>query len=373
VARLGGDEFGLVLTGIRDEQTAVQLVEVVRARLGAELQLEGVALNVEASMGVALYPQHGTDIETLLRRADSAMYRGKRGTRSVMVAQPGAGAPRLPVLAVHAELRRALEADELVLHYQPKVALATGRTVGVEALVRWEHPERGTLGPAGFLPGVERSDLIGPFTTWVLRQALRDLVAWTAAGQDWTVAVNVSARNLETPGFVAEVLTLLREHAVEPAQVVLEITETALAGDASAVSEAVHALAARGVAVSIDDFGTGWSSLSQLRTLPVAEVKIDRTFVARLDSDLQDRAVVQSVVDLAHGLGCYATAEGVESQETADWLVASGCDQAQGYLWARPAVWQALLPTGPPTDLPTGPPAADVVVAGALAARSGGA
>jgi diguanylate cyclase (GGDEF)-like protein len=230
VARLGGDEFGLVLTGIADEATAVHLVELVRRRLAAELQLEGVSLTVEASMGVALHPQHGTDIDTLLRRADSAMYRGKRGSRSVVVATPGAGEPVRPVLALHAELRRALETDGLVLYYQPKVALDTGRTVGVEALVRWQHPERGLLGPGAFLPGVEQSDLIGPFTHWVLRRALADLLAWTAAGQPWTVAVNVSARNLETPGFVAEVLSLLREHAVDPAQVVLEITETALAG-----------------------------------------------------------------------------------------------------------------------------------------------
>jgi diguanylate cyclase (GGDEF)-like protein len=165
VARLGGDEFGLVLTGITDEKAAVHLVELVRRQLGAELQLEGVSVSVEASMGVALCPAHGADVDTLLRRADNAMYRGKRGSRSVVVAHAGAGRPVLPVLALHAELRRALETTGLVLFYQRKVALGTGRTVGVEALVRWQHPERGGSGPAAFLPGVEQSDLIAPFTT----------------------------------------------------------------------------------------------------------------------------------------------------------------------------------------------------------------
>jgi diguanylate cyclase (GGDEF)-like protein len=344
VARLGGDEFGLVLPGVQDEAGTVALLEQLRCRLAEELQLEGVGLSVEASIGVALVPQHGQDVETLLKRADAAMYRGKRGSGAVVVAEAEVGPTAPHALAVTTEMRRALERDELVLHYQPKIELSTGCIVAVEALARWQHPERGLLMPGEFLPGVERSEVVGPFTTWVLRRALTDLVAWTAAGQRWAVAVNVSARNVETWGFVEEVVSLLAEHDVPTDRVLLEITETALAADAGAVSAAVHDLAARGVAVSVDDFGTGWSSLTQLRSLPVAEVKIDRSFVQHLDADPQDRALVRSVVDLAHGLGCRVTAEGVESQRTADWLTEAGCDEAQGYLWGRPAPWPSLVP-----------------------------
>lgn len=343
VARLGGDEFGLVLPGVADEVTAVALLQELRASLGEELQVEGVALSVEASIGIALAPQHGLDVETLLKRADAAMYRGKRGSRSVVVADNEAAPAHPSALALHAELRRALERDELVLLYQPKLELGTGRTVAVEALVRWQHPERGLLAPAQFLPAVEQSDLVGPFTDWVLRQALADLADWSTAGHDWAVAVNVSARNLEAPGFAAEVADLLRASRVAAHRVVLEITETALAADASALAASVRELAACGIALSVDDFGTGWSSLTQLRALPFAEVKIDRSFVMHLDTEPQDRALVRSVIDLAHGLACRVTAEGVESQDTADWLRDAGCDQAQGFLWSRPVPWRSLV------------------------------
>jgi diguanylate cyclase (GGDEF)-like protein len=342
VARLGGDEFGLVLPSITDEASALALLEELSRQLGAELQIEGVALTVEASIGVALVPQHGRDVETLLKRADDAMYRGKRSSRSVVLAE-AISVPCTPhPLALLSEVRAAMERDELALHYQPKIALATGQTVALEALVRWEHPERGLLAPDEFLPGVERSDLMGPFTTWVLRRALRDLAEWAGAGRPWSVAVNVSTRNLETAGFVSEVVALLAEHDVPASSVILEITETALAADGSALTEAVHDLAALGIRVSVDDFGTGWSSLSQLRSLPVAEVKIDRSFVCGLDDHPQDRALVRSVVDLAHGLSCRVTAEGVESQAIADWLAEIGCDEAQGFLWSRPVPWRSL-------------------------------
>lgn len=342
VARLGGDEFGMVLPGVTDEASAVALLDELCRQLGAELQIEGVALTVEASIGVALAPQHGQDVETLLKRADDAMYRGKRSSRSVVLAE-ATSAPHLPhALALLSEMRGALERDELVLHYQPKIALATGETVALEALVRWQHPARGLLAPDDFLPCVERTDLMGPFTSWVLRRAMRDHTEWTQAGHTWSVAVNVSTRNLETAGFVTEVVALLAEHEAPASGVILEITETALAADATALADAVRDLAALGITVSVDDFGTGWSSLSQLRSLPVAEVKIDRSFVGGLDHQPQDRALVRSVVDLAHGLACRVTAEGVESQATAEWLAEIGCDEAQGFLWSRPMPWRSL-------------------------------
>ena len=350
VARLGGDEFGIVLPGVVDEQTALQLVEQVRSALAEELRIGGVVLSVEASMGIAVAPRHGHDVEELLRRADAAMYRGKRGSRPVVLAEPDAEAAPPTCLSVHAEVRQALDDGQLVLHYQPKRDLASGRTVGVEALVRWQHPVRGLLGPHLFLPAVEQSDLVGPFTSWVLRRAVQDLQEWTAAGAPGSVAVTVSARNLETEGFAREVAAVLSAAGVPAGRLLVEVTETSLASDAALVAACVHELADAGVRVSIDDFGTGWSSLTQLRELPVSEVKIDRSFVRDLDDDEQDRALVRSVVDLAHGLACRVVAEGVESERTAAWLRSIGCDEAQGFLWSRPVPWQSLLDATTPDD-----------------------
>ena len=349
VARLGGDEFGLVLPSIGDEASALALLEQVRAHLAEELHLEGVALSVEASIGVALAPRHGSDVETLLKRADAAMYLGKRGTRSVVVADLVLAPAEPSSLALHAELRSAIERDELVLHYQPKVDLRTDRVSAVEALVRWQHPQRGLLAPEEFLPAIETSGLVAPFTTWVLARALEDLQEWTAAGRDWSVAVNVSARNLETPGFPAHVAAQLAAAGVPASRLVLEVTEAALAAD-DALAAAVLELDATGVRLSVDDFGTGWSSLTQLRALRVAEVKIDRSFVQLLDAEPHDDALVRSVIDLAHGLGSRVTAEGVESESTADWLRAAGCDQAQGFLWSRPLPWRELGELASPED-----------------------
>jgi EAL domain-containing protein (putative c-di-GMP-specific phosphodiesterase class I) len=237
------------------------------------------------------------------------------------------------------ELRGALERDELVLYYQPKVELATGRVSGVEALVRWQHPERGLLPPSEFLPVAERSELIEPLTEWVLRRALADYTAWTAAGFDWTVAVNISARNLGSLTFADRVRHILQETGVRPDRLHVEVTETALAFDTGLARDVFGALAMQGISMSIDDFGIGYTSLSQLRTLKVSEVKIDQTFVAGLPGNEQDRAIVRSVIDLGHNLGCMVTAEGVEYQDVADWLVDAGCDYAQGYLWLRPRPW----------------------------------
>ena len=214
----------------------------------------------------------------------------------------------------------------------------------MEALVRWQHPRRGLLAPGAFLPAAEHSSLIHPLTEWVLRRALADQAAWRAAGCAWTVSVNVSAHNLEAPGFPELVLALMAEAGTAVDQVVLEVTETALAADTGRVAQAVDVLAASGVAISIDDFGMGYTSLSGLRTLPAAELKIDRAFVMGLDHSQTDRSIVRAIIELGHGLGCSVTAEGVESAAIAAWLHGAGCDTAQGYHFARPAPWQELLP-----------------------------
>jgi diguanylate cyclase (GGDEF)-like protein len=339
VGRLGGDEFGLVLPrgGGRDETVA--LLTRVRAELAAEVVLNGICLSVEASFGVCFYPSDGDTVEALLQHADSAMYEGKHGSTGVVGYDPATPQQATHSLVMQGALRGALERDELVLYYQPKVELGTGRVSCVEALVRWEHPERGLLPPSEFLPVAERSELIEPLTSWVLRRALADHAAWTAAGHDWTVAVNVSARNLGSLTFATTVQMILKEAGVRPERLHLEVTETALAFDTGMAGRVVGALAAQGIAMSIDDFGIGYTSLSQIRTLNVSEVKIDRTFVSGISGNEQDRVIVHSVIDLGHSLGCLVTAEGVESQEVADWLVDAGCDHAQGYLWSRPLPW----------------------------------
>ncbi len=342
VARLGGDEFGIILPGAAADEV-VDLLAGVRDVVAQEVTLDGVPLSIEASFGVALYPAHGTDVEELLQRADAAMYQGKRGAAAIVLhSGQGAGHPTA-WLAVQAELRHALERDELELLYQPKVRLSDGAVSGVEALVRWQHPQRGLLPPAEFLPAAEQSGLIAPLTAWVLRRALADQAAWTAAGHPWPVSVNISARNLEAPGFPGLVADLVAAAGAAPDRLTLEITETAMAGDVGAATEAVRELARHGIGVAVDDFGIGFTSLSHLRGLPVSEIKIDRTFVGGMPHDHQDRAIVRSVIELGHGVGARVTAEGVETPRVRRWLAEAGCDDAQGYLFSKPVPWPNIL------------------------------
>jgi diguanylate cyclase (GGDEF)-like protein len=343
VARLGGDEFGLILSGISDAAQVGELLERVRDELARQIVLDTVSLSVEASFGVALFPAHGDSVEVLLQHADAAMYQGKRGISGVVVYESATATNPTQRLIVQGELRRALEREELVLHYQPKVELATGQICGVEALVRWDHPQRGLLFPGEFLAAAEQSNLIDPLTAWVLRRALTDLASWAALGIPWPVAVNVSARNLEARAFPESVTALLAELGVPADRLYIEITETALAADAVAAARAVGALAAQGIAIAIDDFGKGYTSLSQLRTLPITELKIDRTFLMELERDERNRAIVRSVIGLADGLGCRVTAEGVESPDTAAWLADAGCRCAQGFLFSRPLPFAELI------------------------------
>jgi diguanylate cyclase (GGDEF)-like protein len=342
VARLGGDEFGLILPGVAADQV-VGLLTGVRDAVAEEVTLDGMPLSIEASFGVVRYPEHGVDVDELLQYADAAMYQGKRGTAAIVVhSGPGAAHPTA-WLAVQAELRHALERDELELLYQPKVRLSDGAVSGVEALVRWQHPQRGLLPPAEFLPAAEQSGLIAPLTDWVLRRALADQAAWTAAGHPWPVSVNISARNLEAPGFPLSVRDIAATAGAAPARLTLEVTETAMAGDVGTATDAVRELAAYGIAVSVDDFGIGFTSLSHLRGLPVSEIKIDQTFVGGMPYDQQDRAIVRSIIELGHGVGARVTAEGVETPRVRRWLAEAGCDDAQGYLFSKPVPWTNIL------------------------------
>jgi diguanylate cyclase (GGDEF)-like protein len=342
VARLGGDEFGMLLPGITDSGEARDLMERVREGLSADLVLEGVPLTVEASFGIALHPRDGETVEELLTHADAAMYHGKRGTAAVVVYDLSlAGAPS-DHLSIQHDIRQAIDTDELLLEYQPQIDLRTGRTVSVEGLVRWQHPTRGRLAPAEFLPAVEHTGLMGPLTEWVIGRAAADCAAWTADGRDWGVAINVSARNLHEPDFAGMVARLTGQAGVRPGQLQVEVTETALPVDPAVAAGALADLAAAGFGTALDDFGVGYASLSHLRSLALTEVKIDRAFVAGVAEDGEDREVVAALIQLAHGLGLTVCAEGVETADAADWLRLVGCDRAQGFFFSAPVPWADL-------------------------------
>ena len=342
VARLGGDEFGLILDGVGDVEVVRGLLDRVRAELARELILCDVPLSVEASFGVALVTPGLDDVMALLQRADVAMYEAKRAGSEVVVWGAELDTHSAQRLALQAELRRALERDELVLHYQPQIDLSDGQIVGVEALVRWQHPERGLLAPAAFLDAVEHSALINPFTSWVLERAVRDCAGWRAAGLDWAVSVNVSVRNLVGNGLALQVADLLAVTGVPASKLCIEVTETALAADQATLAAAVGTLADLGVDISIDDFGTGFTTFAMLRSLRINEIKVDRAFVDGVLHRDEDRAIVAAVVGLAGGIGCRVVAEGVENAEVGEWLRLQGCTRAQGFHYSRPQPWPEL-------------------------------
>jgi diguanylate cyclase (GGDEF)-like protein len=336
VARLGGDEFGVLLPAVRDGAAATEVAERIRTALTQPFALHDVALDLEASIGIALYPAHATDADALMQRADVAMYHAKE-TRSGIETYDSARDPHSTQrLSLFGQLRRAIEDDELVLHYQPKVDLETGKVSGVEALVRWQHPERGLLAPDTFVPLAEQTGLMKSLTTNVLEQALRQTAAWADEGLAVRMAVNVSARDLHDDAFCDRVSDALNRTGVAASMLELELTERVVMADPQRAMENLTALARLGVRLSLDDFGTGYSSLAYLRRLPVTEIKIDKSFVLRMDVDDEDATIVRSTIDLAHGLGLRVIAEGVETAETWQRLSDLGCDAAQGYFLSRP-------------------------------------
>ncbi len=342
VARLGGDEFALVLPLPQDAASAVETAERLRAALSEPIILEGLLLDVGASAGVAVSPEHGTDVEVLLQHADVAMYLAKE-SGSVELYDAGRDRHTPSRLSMLGELRRALETDELELHYQPEVALADGVVVGVEALVRWRHPVRGLVPPDDFVPLAERSGLVHALTAWVVDAALRQVAVWQEQGLPMRLAVNVTVKDLCGDGLALEVERALRRHGVPAEQLRLEVTEGSLLADPVRAAGTLRRLAELGVTLSLDDFGTGYSSLAHLRRLPVREIKVDRSFVHTMD-DSRDYAVVRSVVDLGHGLGMTVVAEGVEDARTFHRLAEMGCDVAQGWFISKALPADELTP-----------------------------
>ncbi len=345
VARLGGDEFVVLLDNIDHDVNPGRLAATLVERISIPVTIDGLRIAVEASAGVALFPDNGVDVDALLRCADVAMYDAKRRGDTVVhydSSQDLASPERLGLLA---DLQSALDADDqLHLHFQPQLDLRTGLTGNVEALVRWRHPTRGPLSPAEFVPIIEHSALIGPFTAKVLDEAVRCCVAWQreAALHGVGVAVNLSARNLMHRDLPDEVARILARHGLPARKLVLEITETAAMNDTEVCESVLARLRDLGVRLSVDDFGTGYASLTFLRRIDVAEVKLDRAFVADMLEDEAAATIVGATVALAHGLGLTVVAEGVETSEQLAALSLAGCDLAQGYFLSRPVPLELL-------------------------------
>jgi diguanylate cyclase (GGDEF)-like protein len=337
VSRLGGDEFAVVVPDVPDPEHVVAVGEQLLAALRTPATVDGIKLEVGASLGIAIAPEHANDVATLLRHADMAMYQAKNTHRGIAVFDPSARAPESTAqLALAGELRQALVRGELRLYVQPKADAVSGEVVGVEALVRWQHPQHGLIMPDEFIPIAERNGLIRALTAEVLRGAIIAATGWDRAGIPVSIAVNLSPRSLVGTDLAAQVATLLADHQTPPGLLILELTESSMMTDPRGVSVLMAELHRMGVRLSIDDFGTGYSSLSTLRKLPLDEVKIDKSFVMGLEENADDETIVRSVVDLALNMGLDVVAEGVENARVWRKLRQMGCTQIQGYYLTRP-------------------------------------
>jgi len=339
VARLGGDEFAVLLPRLPDEAAARQAALRLARLLDTPVQVDGMPLDVSGSIGVAVYPEHGTDFATLMRHADVAMYDAKGRSDAVALYAPESDHNSPGRLSLLADLRRALESGRdggITFHYQPQVELATGAVIGVEALLRWYHPQRGRVDPEELIRVAEHSAVMRLLTLRVIDDVVAQLAKWRTEGVALRAAINVSVRDLHSGDIVDHLAERLVHHGVGAEYIQLEITEGALMADPHRVMATLRRLEQLGVALSLDDFGTGYSSMQHLRRLPLSEVKIDRSFVMGMTTDPDDEAIVCSIITLSTALGMRVVAEGVENESTWRRLVAAGCHIAQGWYYARP-------------------------------------
>jgi diguanylate cyclase (GGDEF)-like protein len=341
VARLGGDEFAILLTTVRSVDDGILFGQRVLEQFTDPYVIDGLTLHVDTSVGLAVLPDHAADAQTLLKHADIAMYVAKAGRIGLSVYDADGDSTSTARLVMLSDLRQALDADDqLSIAYQPKVALRTGEVQGLEALLRWNHPQRGSVPPSEFIPLAERTGLVHHLTRKVLTLVLEQLQEWHAQGWDIQVAVNLSAHNLTEPDLETRLAALLESYDVPPSMLEVEITESAIMHDPERAAVVLRRIAAMGVSVALDDFGSGNTSISQLRDLPIATLKIDRSFI--VDMDNGNDILVRVVTDLAHEFRMTAVAEGVECAETARRLRDIGCDVVQGFLYARPVPAQDL-------------------------------
>lgn len=341
VARLGGDEFG-ILSQLATVDDIKQLLQKIQGCLILPFIIDGIPISVETSIGVASVPEHANDAVTLLQLADIAMYRAKQMASNYVIYSPEFNLHSHARLGLMAELRDAIEKNQLLLHFQPKLELKTNRIVGKEALVRWQHPLRGLIPPDKFITAAEQTGHIGPLTQWVLIDALSHCHDAWHAGPRLRLSVNLSARSLHEPQLLKIIAEALEKTGAEPEMLVLEVTESAIVLDPRRAEENLAALSNMGVRLSIDDFGTGYTSLSSIKRLPVNEIKIDKSFVTNMLTDKKDAMIVRTIIEFGHNFGLTVVAEGVETQAVLDALVALGCDEVQGYFISRPLAYDPL-------------------------------
>jgi len=342
VARLGGDEFGILLPRLAATGDVRHVIKKLHECLEVPFMIDGIPIAVEASIGVATMPDHADNADMLLQQADIAMYRAKQMASDYAIYTPKYNLHSPERLGLMAELRDAIEQNQLLLHFQPKVELKTGRIVGTEALVRWQHPRLGLVPPDKFILAAEQTGLIGPLTRWVLIDALTHCQGARREGIQLRVSVNLSARSLHDPQLPKMIAEVLNATGAEPGQLMLEVTESAIVLDPKRAEENLVALSRMGVWLSIDDFGTGYTSLSSIKHLPVNEIKIDKSFVTHMLTDKKDAMIVRTVIDLGHNFGLTVVAEGVETKEVLDALAAKGCDEVQGYFISKPQSCELL-------------------------------
>jgi diguanylate cyclase (GGDEF)-like protein len=342
VARLGGDEYGIMHPQAHGSSDALLIATRVQSSLEEPITLDGVALNIEASIGIAVVPEHADSLNVLLQHADVALDRAKSNRSRVEVYCSKDDHFNTARLALLGQIRPALERGEFLLHYQPKVDLRTGRTTSVEALVRWNHPEHGLIAPVQFIPLIEQTALVGPVALYVIDQALAQNAKWRELGLHISMAVNLSARNLLDSELPHQIQSLLNRHSAEPAALTVEVTESATMADPERAVRVLTALRRMGVGVSIDDYGTGHASFTYLTTLPASEIKIDRSFVTGMCESARDEAIVRSTIDIARHLDLHVVAEGIETREVWERLESLGCATGQGYLISKPVAGDEL-------------------------------